>query len=343
MNKIAFFDSSHDLPEEIISAAGYIPYKILGDVHASNEPADQYLQNFFCPAAKSFFTEALHKSGDWSGIVVAQGCNTTNRHFDVWKMHIKTPFLYWFNAPVKNDEIALGFMKKEIKAFIDALESFFKVKIGDDKIRESIRVANEIKKLLQKLSAMRSTKDIPNRDYLQAILVTLQQNRKDAVASLEQISREWSARPAFPSGKKKALLTGSDVSYPEWMDTLDKCDVRVVRDDLSIGERYFTGLIPESGDPIESLARYYLNIPRPATKPGLRGRIEFLKNILRTTPIDGIVSQNLKFCEPFAYDSVSVNNALKEDGHKLIHFEREFTPVTDQQIVTRLTAFTETL
>jgi len=62
MKTLAYFDSSHDMPEEVIAAAGFIPYKIFGDVHASNAPADQYLQPFFCPAARSFMTQALARS-----------------------------------------------------------------------------------------------------------------------------------------------------------------------------------------------------------------------------------------------------------------------------------------
>ena len=67
MKTIAYFDSSHDMPEEIIMAAGFFPYKIFGDVHESNAPADQYLQAFFCPAARSFLTEALDPVGRMGG------------------------------------------------------------------------------------------------------------------------------------------------------------------------------------------------------------------------------------------------------------------------------------
>jgi benzoyl-CoA reductase/2-hydroxyglutaryl-CoA dehydratase subunit BcrC/BadD/HgdB len=80
---IAYFDSSHDMPEEILMAAGKIPYKILGDVHTPNDPADKYLFETFCPAARSFLTEALSSSNKWEGIVAAHGCDATHRQFDV--------------------------------------------------------------------------------------------------------------------------------------------------------------------------------------------------------------------------------------------------------------------
>ena len=123
MDTIAYFDSSHDMPEEVISAAGFVPMKIMGDVHASNDPADQYLQKFFCPAARSFLTQALAQSSQWAGIIVAHGCDATNRHYDVWKLHVKTPFLYWFNSPIRSDAIAKRFYIEELKRLIAALET----------------------------------------------------------------------------------------------------------------------------------------------------------------------------------------------------------------------------
>ncbi len=343
MKTIAYFDASHDMPEEIVMAAGFVPYKILGDVHTSNEPADRYLQAFFCPAARSFLTEALARSGEWEGIIIAQGCNATNRHYDVWKRHVKTPFLYWFNGPAKDDAIALRFMKTELWRLIDALERQFHAGITEEKIAAAIRESNALKKRLQALSALRSTRDIPNRDYLEALVKSMQLPKQEAAAAVDAMIAQAEKRGPFPAKKKKALLTGSDVTYPELMDELDEVGFRAVRDDLSVGERYYATLIPEEGDPVEALALYYLNIPKPATKLGLRKRIDFLEQALAQSGLDTVISQNIKFCEPFAYDSVLVNGALKEKGARVLHLEREFTPGPDHQLMNRLAAFSEML
>lgn len=343
MEKIAYFDSSHEMPEEIVRAAGFLPYKILGDIHTLNDPADKYLSNFFCPAARSWLTEALSSSKNWAGIVVAQGCNTTNRHFDVWKMHVETPFLYFFSNPILDNDTAKKYYKVELKRLISSLEKQFKVDIPAEKLQASIKESNEMKKRLRELSALRSVKDIANRRYLEIIIRCLQPPGEGLLQELDAELREWKEAPDFPADKKRFLLTGSDVTYAEWMDTLEECDIRVVRDDLSLGERYFANLIPEMEDPLDALIEYYINIPKPATRPTIQKRIDYLLKSLEETAVDGIISQTLKFCEPYAYDSVTVNNALKEKGHKLIYLEREYTPVKDQQLITRLMAFTEML
>ncbi len=213
MDKLAYFDSSHDFPEEIAMAAGFTPYKILGDVKTPNDPADQYLQNFICPAARSFMTEALAHSGEWAGIVLAHGCDTTHRFYDIWKMHVKTPFLHYLNVPMNYErKSAAKFFKLEMKILIRKLEANFGVKITDVKLKEAIKISNEIKGKLQKLGVMRGERDITNREYLDLCVKSLQLPKADILTLLDKKIVEWAAKPVVPASKKKILLTGSDVT-----------------------------------------------------------------------------------------------------------------------------------
>ncbi|MHA1869357.1 MAG: 2-hydroxyacyl-CoA dehydratase, partial [Promethearchaeota archaeon] len=127
---IGYYDASFDLPEEIIMAAGFEPIKILGDVHKSTEPAEQYLFNTFCPIARSALTEALENPGKWAGIVFGHGCDVTNRHYDIWKVHVKTPFIYFVNTPLKLfGDSSRKFFRAELIAFKEALEKQYNVEI----------------------------------------------------------------------------------------------------------------------------------------------------------------------------------------------------------------------
>ncbi|MEX2716285.1 MAG: 2-hydroxyacyl-CoA dehydratase family protein [Candidatus Sigynarchaeum springense] len=342
MKTIAYFDSSHDFPEEIAMAAGLVPVKILGDVKVDNAPADQYLQNFLCPAARSFLTDALAHSGNWEGIIVSHGCDITHRSFDIWKKHVKTPFIYWLNVPmVYGTQSAANFFKKEMERLIKALENHFKVSITPDKLQAAIKESNDVKKRLQRLSALRATKDIPNRDYFDVCVKAITMAKDDVIKILDETLKDWSARPPFPTGMKKVLLTGSDITYPEFMDTLEAAKIRVVRDDLSIGERYFATLIPEKADPLDALVEYRFSIPRPATKNPPDPRTDFLLKALADSGLDTVVSQNVKFCEPYLFDTVHIEKIMRAKGYKYIHIEREFSPVKDTQAINRLEAFLE--
>jgi benzoyl-CoA reductase/2-hydroxyglutaryl-CoA dehydratase subunit BcrC/BadD/HgdB len=342
---IAYFDASYDLPEEIVMAAGFIPIKILGNVNHPNDPADQYLSQMFCPQARSFLTEALESPNKWEGIVVAHGCDATNREFDVWKMHVKTPWLYWFNNPMKTDKSARKFFRAEILAFIDALQKQYKVSITDDKMKNAIKISNELKKILQEISKLRIIKDIPNRTYFEAVKKAVQMDKESAIKELKPLLSKLQNAADFPANKKRVFLTGSDVTYVEWMDLLEECNLRVVRDDLSIGERYFSTLIPILNDSIDSIIEHHLTIPRPSTKHSPDPRLDYiLKGVKESQPpIAGVISQNVKFCEPYAIDSLFIMKGLKDNNIQAIHLERDFAAKIDQQLKNRLEAFKELL
>ena len=124
---------------------------------------------------------------------------------------------------------------------------------------------------------------------------------------------------------------------------MENSGLRVVRDDLSIGERYFATLIPGKEDPLDALVEYHFNIPRPATKHIPDKRLDYILRSIKETEagIDGVVSRNLKFCEPYAIDSVFIKKALNEKNIPNIHLERDFNGKVDEQMKNRLEAFRE--
>ena len=341
MKTFAYFDSGHEFPEEIVMAAGFSPMKILGNVHNGTAAADEYLFPYFCPLTRGCLAEALDNSGKWAGIGFAHGCDATNRHYDVWKAHIKTTPFFWVNTPMKIDKTARTFYRKELMRFIESLNKQYQIKIGEKELKDAIGQSNQIKALMRQLASLRAKKDIPNRDYFTMTSTAVQMPRELLVEDLKKMLSDWESRNPFPAGKAPILLTGSDVTFAEWMDLLDTAGFRVVRDDLSLGERYFATTIPDAADPLEALVTYACSIPQSATRVPSDGRLEYLLGALKETKIDAVVSQNMKFCEVYAMDAVWTIPAIKEKGYAVIHLERDYTPAVDNQLLTRLESFKE--
>ncbi len=341
MKKFAYYDTGHEFPEEIIMAAGFTPYKILGDVHISTDPADRYVQNYICPFSRSCLTEGMSHSEEWAGIAFCHGCDTTNNQYDIWKYHVKTDFLYWINTPAKNDAISRKFHSHELRRFKEHFEKKYDVIITDDKLKEAIKKSNKVKSLMRRIAALRSVKDIPDVEYFFAARKCVQMDKDELIKDLENTLQDWKGRPNFPKNMVPVLVTGTDITYPEVMQIFEAAGLRAVRDDLSLGERYFSQTIPEEGDPVEALTTYNSRIPQPPTKIPFHVRLDYLRQCLRETKVEGVVLQRLIFCEPNGLDFPFLARELKKDGHKLIVIEREYTPTIDQQFVSRLESFRE--
>ena len=341
MKKFAYYDTGHEFPEEIVMAAGFTPYKILGDVSVPTDPADRYVHNYICPFSRSCLTYGMAHSQEWAGIAFCHGCDTTNNQYDIWKYHVKTDFLYWINTPAKNDKTSRVYHEHELRRFIDNLEKKFSLKITDDNLKEAIKKSNKVKSLMRQLASLRCVKDIPNADYHVITSKCVQMDKDELIKDLEATLKVWKELPAFPADKVPVLLTGSDITYPEIMQVFDAAGLRAVRDDMSLGERYFTETISESGDPVKALTEYNSRIPQPPTKIPFEARLNHLRKCLTETKVQGIVYQILKFCEPHGLDLPYISGELKKDGHRLIVIERDYTPNIDQQLVSRLESFRE--
>jgi benzoyl-CoA reductase/2-hydroxyglutaryl-CoA dehydratase subunit BcrC/BadD/HgdB len=339
MQKFAYFDTGHEFPEEIVMAAGFTPYKILGNVHESTDPADSYVHNYICPFSRSCLTEGMAHSGEWAGIAFCHGCDVTNNQYDIWKYHVKTDFLYWINTPANNNQAGRAFHAHELRRFITHFEKKFNVRIAPDKLKEAIKTSNKIKNLLRQISFLRSTKDIPNGDYNDLMRKCVQSPKEELVKELESTLAEWQTRPEFPGDKVPMLVTGSDITFGEAMEAFEMAGIRIVRDDMSLGERYFAQSIPETGDPVEALVEYNSKIPQPPTRLPFEARLDYLYKCLRETKVKGIVYQILKFCEPHTLDMPYYLDLLKKGGYKVLTIEREYTPTIDQQLVSRLETF----
>jgi benzoyl-CoA reductase/2-hydroxyglutaryl-CoA dehydratase subunit BcrC/BadD/HgdB len=341
MKPFAYYDTGHEFSEEIVMAAGMTPVKILGNVHVPNDPADRYVHHYICPFSRSCLTEGMDGAGAWAGIAFCHGCDTTNNQFDIWKYHVPAAFLYWISTPAKNDETARAWHERELRRFIARLEAHFSVSITDDTLAGAIRLSNRVKGLMRRLSALRAVRDIPNRDYFELTRRCVTDDKTTLADDLEAILSDWQARPSFPSDRVPVLVTGSDITYVEVMDILEAARLRVVRDDLSLGERYFAASIDEDGDPVRALVDYHTRMPQPPTKIPFDARLTYLRSCLAGTPVKGVVYQVLKFCEPHGLDLPFMVGELKKDGNKVAVIEREYTPTVDQQLISRLESFRE--
>lgn len=344
MTLFGYFESNHEFPEEIITAAGMIPRKMRGNDDYSTNRADQHLSPFICGVARSIFDQALMDAQKYKGFSVVHGCDATNRQFDLWDQHVKNDFLHYIHHPLRTDHLALDFLVAEFQSFKEHFEKHFKLKISREDLNKSITLSNQIKQKCQNLSVLREIRDIPNLEYFSVMKYCIENDRHTVLPFLTQKIKKWKQKEKFPSTKIPIFLTGSDILHPDWYKFLEQANLRVIRDDQSLGERYFSHFIPtDNQNPLINLAKYYLSEITPATKHKLGNRLNYIIKACQNTHIKGIVSQNVKFCETFAYDAPALIRSLKEKGYQVLHLERDFKSNQNFQILTQMEAFFESL
>ena len=143
-------------PEEIILAAGAVPFRIFGRGDVSL--ADAHLQAYSCSLIRGALEDALSGGLDFlDGAVFPHTCDSIQRLSDIWRINADTGFHIDVVLPVKLDtKSSKEYMVDVIKKFIRDIEKSLGVVISADDLRASAVKYNQIRTYLKKIYEIRS-------------------------------------------------------------------------------------------------------------------------------------------------------------------------------------------
>ena len=336
-------------PEEIIHAAGAVPFRIFGS-EISIVHADAHLQAYCCSLARGGLEEALAGRLNFlDGTVFPHTCDTIQRLSDIWRLNAGFPLHFDVVLPSKlNAESSFQYMVDIFNKFKADLENELGCEITDVKIKESIGLYNQIRKGLEEIYLLRSENpEIISGSQLYAILKSAMiMDRKDFQHHLSQALSELKtdSDTIQKVKKKRIILAGGICNHPDIYSILEESGGVVVWDDLCTGTRYFNGEIDEKIDPIEAIAkRYYERVICPTKHFDITYRGENLVRIAKEKKADGAIFLFLKFCDPHAFDYPYLKEYLDEEGLPNMLLEVEQHIPAAGQLRTRVEAFVEML
>ena len=343
MKKIAIFDSGVETPEEIILAAGFIPYRLFGDPTIQADKVNEHIPPTHCVWTRNLLEQAIRGlDPDVIGLIATHGCDRMNREFDLWLECVKLDFMFFLNSPRKRDEISLKFFINDLKELIAQLEMNFNITITNEKISVAIKKMNRVRRLLKEISSYRSQYKLKGSEFHQLVREVQQIDKDEAITLLEKTLNELKNREVFNhKSLKNVLLTGSDLDDTKFVEVLESQGFHIVIDDLGVGTKYFWNTVEENGNSIENLAKYHLSKPIHATKFPSYDRFQVLKNLIQEYNIDGVINIANKFCEPVLYDHPYLRKKFKELEIPYLFVEVIYDRESYIQLSTRFSAFAE--
>ena len=147
----------------------------------------------------------------------------------------------------------------------------------------------------------------------------------------------------------RVALVGSEIDDPEFTKLIETCGAMVVVD------RYCFGSFPsreeieihEGESAFEAICRHYLHwnqCARFMDGEKIDQRHEELKRLVDEFKADGVIYQNMKFCEFWSYEKVLASHVLtNEMGVPTCTIEKEYSIGSVGQLRTRFQAFIESL
>ena len=198
-------------PEELIYAADALPVMVFGDVE-STKLADVYLPVNTCSFARSCFNAAL--KGDYnylSGFVASSSCDNRDKIFDLWKYHVKIPYVHFINTPHTRSEKAHDFFYEEVVRLKASLEKAFRKAISDAALKHAIHVCNKNRLLLKKVYELRRKEPPPisGVEALEIVLSSMVTSKEAHNKLLNRLLAEVPDRDDPPEAGVRALVSGS--------------------------------------------------------------------------------------------------------------------------------------
>jgi bcr-type benzoyl-CoA reductase subunit C len=338
----------YDVPEEIIHAAGLLPFALLGGNNTENSLAS--IPSFACSLIISTINEALQNRLDFlDGIVVPHFCDSSRPFLHIWQKTFPKQFSDLLRLPMKLDSKgAKEYLVGELKRFKEAIERAFEVRVSDEALSRSIGTYNENRRYLRTIKARRAEDPhfMTNYDFFSLIRSSMVSPKNEHNAILKNIldvDKESSVKDSHIQPMSRIFVSGvlaEPLEILKWMDELRIC---VADDDLAVGTRYFSYDVDEAGDPLDALAESYFHRIPSALVEGPEDRASYLLRRVRENDLRGVAFIHLKFCDPLVYDYPNIKKTMDREGIPSLLIETDLQTSATGQIKTKLQAFAEIL
>ncbi len=341
------------VPAEIFHAADILPIRLRGIETDGMDIGDTYYGPFICSFPKCILQLAGKGMFDFlDGAVITPGCDAMRRLDECWRKAgedyegILPSYFYYFDVPHKTEPHGMQWFVKEIRNLIDSVERHFDVRITDEKLKTAIRAYNQGRKLLQTVEDLRSQAEIKvsGTDVFAATVASTVMPRGEFTADLEKWIQSIKQNKPLKNGQKRLMLVGSISDEIDLVELVEKDNhAVVVAENLCFGARYESNQIPENGNPVQALAEHYLGksvCPRMYGK--YKERLGFLKDKIECAGVDGVIMQNIRFCDLHGAENALFERDLEAMGIPCLRIEREYGPLIETgRIKLRINAFLE--
>ena len=333
------------VPEELIHAAGILPYRIRATGCAKTDQSDSWMSNFACSFARSCLEYALDGRYDFlDGLVASDSCGHAHRLYDNWRFNIELPFMHFLTVPNKGGESAIAWYRNQMAYLKERLEGFSGAPITEESIETSINIYNETRRLLRDLHALRMS-DHPLITGLESQkwqLAAMSMRKDQYNKLLGKYLEEIRGNEPITDYRARLMVVGSTLDDPGFIKIIEDLGGLVVTDALCLGSRYLYEPVKIEGDILLSLAKSYLNraiCPRMVDQH--QALFDLIKDLVHRFKVDGVIFEKIRYCDLWGGESLFLERNFRESNIPFLSLQREHVMTGSGQIATRVEAFIE--
>jgi len=350
-----------NIPEPLLNLPGAFSVRLRAPRTGSMEVATYYMTSFLCEYTRALLERAIEGGFNFADAVITpDGCSMLNRCIENMELlktmgQGKENFFYeYLEIPMKGDDNGLNLYVLQCKNHIlTPLKEKFGLDVSDAAIRKAVEEHNEICRLIRAIGEFRKGESprITGYEYHILTLATYVAPKHLLVEKLRETLEELQTREPDEKSpyRVRVAFVGSEVDDVDVIKLVEECGAYVCVDRFCYGS--FPGrdeiILNDTEDALTQVCRAYLNrgqCPRFMDQPKIQARRKYVADLAKEYEADGIIYEQMKFCDPWAYERMVGTVVLRDDyGYPVLAVDRPYAIGSSGQMRTRVQAFVESI
>lgn len=347
------------IPEPLLNLDNCFSVRLRAPGTSSMEMGTYYMTSIMCECARALLERALEGGYGYLDCILApDACAQMNRcveNIDKLKLCDNEHFFVTYSdVPMKSDETALRHYVRQMRQYVlEPLADRLGVDISDAALARAVEKQNRINSLIMEIGAYRKEDRprITGYEFAVLCLSTFVCPKEYMISilsdTLEELKkREPDERSAY---RARVVMVGSEIDDPALIRLVEEAGAYVAADCYCLGsfpERTMIDLT-DDGDVLTQICRHYMEqgqCPRFMNTDKIRQRHQYVDALAREYRADGIIYEQIKFCDYWGYERAYAGKVMRNDyGYPVLSVDRPYASGSSGQLRTRVQAFVESI
>ena len=359
--KVCVAYTCENVPEPLLNLDGTFSIRLHAPHMGSMDIATFYMTNLLCEPSRALLERAIQGGFNFSDCVITpDGCTMINRAVEnmelLHTMGKDNPnfFHEYMEIAFKNTENDVNLAVLQCTNHVlKPLKEHYGIDVSDAAIRKAVADHNEICRLIREIGDFRKGAQprITGYEFHVFTLATYVCPKYLLVDILKETLEELKTRePDDKPWRSRVLVVGSEVDDSDFIKLIEECGAFVCADRFCFGS--YPGRMPivlnDEEDALTQVCRHYIQhcqCPRMMSMDKVYGRKQFVADLAKEYGADGVIYEQVKFCDPWAYERMLGSQMLQTDfGFPVLSVDRPYNVASSVgQLRTRVQAFVESI
>ena len=359
--KVCVAYTCENVPEPLLNLDRAVSIRLSAPNTGSIDIATYYMTNLLCEPSRALLERAIEGGFNFADCVITpDGCTMMNRCVENMEL-LKTMgkgnpnfFHEYMEIAFKNTEEDVDLAVLQCTNHVlTPLKEKYGIDTSDAAIRKAVEEHNRVCRVIRAISEFRKEERprITGYEFHVLCLATYVCPKYLIIDKLEETLEELKTRePDDKHWRARVLVVGSETDDSGFIKLIEEQGAFVCCDRFCFGS--YPGRVPielsDDEDALRQVCRHYIrncHCPRMMSMDKVYGRKKYVADLAKEYRADGVIYNQVKFCDPWAYERTLGSSMLHKDyGFPVLSIDRPYNVSSSVgQLRTRVQAFVESI